>query len=418
MVKRRDFLKGMGSASLFTGVGLGATYGAGIPEQTGAAPATIAAADPDNDAQLPIHAAGVFRVAYEPLEDGTYLAERTFRSPALRERYGDPLFRYEPIELSASAVPPSVTDGESLERRTRTRKVIGTHEEHRNAERRLHESREGTTADDDCPPNLTERIPRYHYESEAKASEAKDGQAERRAPINVCWVGVESFGTHDAATPLERVVFEMQNPRADGYIDDADRDDRWKRSAVGAVGESVGRTPGVLKRKLPWWEGTRHHIYDDVADETKTFGGDVAKSLGWCPMRQYHVRLYELDRETPTVIGQAHEDPCDHNNSSNWNEDGFFASRLNTVSEKISEFHDEKREETDGVLGVQNPWNFVAAANEAANFWEKASEFEVTRDCEVGNTVKTPPDPETDDDPTEFPTHDGNVRYIRHASVD
>lgn len=401
---RRDFLRGIGSSMFVGGLGLGS----GLQFESDDIPRpAVGAAGPANDEQLPVDAVGVLSIEYERRTEGTFLRTETFRSPDLRERYGDPRFEYEPIEVPERIVPTAVAAGTQSTFETRTRKVIGTQAEHRVAERRIWERRETRTLPN-CPANLENRIPLYHYESEKKAQEVQLGsKVERKAPINVCWVGsgAEAIGA-------ETIKESMENP-------DDDDLESWERTIGAGPIEKAFR----LYAEKAWWvEDVDHHIYDARTDEVLGVDADVANGVSVCPMKQFHVRLYELDRSEPVVIGQAHQDPCDHNQTAGWSGeaeetiDEHSNQSGEVTGEKLSELLDERAEdgnwevnrstsEPDRTFGVYNPWRFALAATQVESWWRQNDGFDST-DCDVDNNE---PDPHSS---TAWQTHDGKIRYI------
>lgn len=166
---------------------------------------------------------------------------------------------------------------------------------------------------------------------------------------------------------------------------------------------------------------TDHHIYDSVADEVKGVDGDVARGIEICPTNQYHIRLYELDRSETMVIGQAHQDPCDHNQIASWfgNTEAIIDEHSNQTGEatreKISEIKSERTElatwsptesdpENRGIT-TQNPWRFAFVANEVKSWWQRVDGFD-TENCTVDNNDPIPSSSK------EWRTRDGKIRYI------
>lgn len=313
-----------------------------------------AAAD---DERLPVHADGTLVHTYERLEDGgTYRHEKVFRSPDLAERYGEPTFRYRPEEVPAMRLPPEVRERERTTFRVRAQKVIGTHEEHRRAERRLRDRAA------DSPPALPDwdAVPLYHYKTEAQAEEAgPEAQAERQAPINVYWRSLS----------VEEVIDDMSA---------GTRGETWEKHWLG------GPIEGWLRDLL---DDGDHHIYHPGTDTPQSVDGDIAKSIDVCWFKQYHVRLYEIDMENAMTIGQAHRDPCLHN------------QEVETLN-----FPDDTPIVPDWLDPRTSEWKFQQSVAEVERYWDS---YDYGTSIEtVGNDVQ---DPDTNES---WPTYEGEVAYV------
>lgn len=261
-MKKRDLLKTIGASIFATGLGSAAGSESDHPS---ADERPFGTGGPGNDDRLPVYAAGTMTHEYERRGD-LFVRHKTFRSPALRERYGDPVMEYEPERLHERQVPAPVREGRRTTVSGRTRRVIGTVREHGVAETHLW----NRVGDDvrSAIPDLDDAIPLYHYES---ASDAGDKQ-DRKAPINVSW---DWAGTSSIES--------------------------WMESGTGGP---------AWTQILPLPEEPRYVNDDGVVRSTDAH---VMNSIAFCPMTQYHIRLYDVDVDGVDAVGQAHRDPCNHN---------------------------------------------------------------------------------------------------------
>ncbi len=272
MVKRRDALKGIG-ASILT-AGLGGVGSARAGGTSGGPPGTTGV---KNNRELPIHADGkkIHRFVRDPDADGEFTLHRTFRSPDLARRYGDPDFDYEPLSVPEQQVPEEVRTGQQTTFVAREQQVIGTVAEHRKAERLVHER----MADGDSDvhplhiPTLDGNVPLYHYQNQSDAQNLQN----RGAPLNVAWE------TEDA----QSIKTHMENGDGGGtwlpghIILAVWRESRW-------VNLPNGGTKSNDVHVMRW----------------------IPNAI--CTTRQYHIRIYDVPFDDVAAIGQAHRDPCDH----------------------------------------------------------------------------------------------------------
>ncbi|ELZ89590.1 hypothetical protein C453_00195 [Haloferax elongans ATCC BAA-1513] len=268
MVKRRKVLTAIGASVTATTVT--AALATATDEDSTTA---IAAAGATNERKLPVEATGEMTYRFEPKPDSDdkYLRKQSFRSEDLKERYGDPLFEYEPAIVPESRVPEG-EDNEKISKKVVTQtQVIGTVEENMNAENEIWQQRKERPQIQDIP-NLDSNVPVYHYQN---ASDASDMQ-NRGAPLNVAWE------TEDSQT----IKNDMENGRGGG---------KWLPSPQTAP----FRDPRYVNLPDGGTKSTDKHVMRFIPNLI-------------CTTRQYHIRLYDVPFEGVAAIGQAHRDPCDH----------------------------------------------------------------------------------------------------------
>lgn len=271
MVKRRTILKGIGASIVTTGASsVGSARQSG--DDGGRGPPGTAGVD--NEQGLPVHADGktIHKITQNPASNDEYVYERTFRSPDLAERYGDPVFEYEPITVPEEEVREEVRNGKKTTYVRRDQQVIGTVQEQRNAERRIHENSES----DVHPlhiPNIDGNVPLYHYGSESDAEDMQN----RGAPINVAWETEDS----------QSIKNHMENGNGGGTWLPAS-----PITAIVRENRFVNLPNGGTK-------STDTHVMRWIPNAI-------------CTTRQYHIRLYDVPFDDIAAIGQAHRDPCDH----------------------------------------------------------------------------------------------------------
>ncbi|WP_239524371.1 hypothetical protein [Halogeometricum borinquense] len=272
MVKRRSVLKGIGVSIGLMGVGgVGSarertdTDGSGPPGTAGVA----------NEERLPIHAEGklIHKITPNPDSEGEYRYERTFKSPDLAERYGDPTFTYETISVPKEQVREEVRNGKKSTYVQRTQQVIGTAQEQRNAEREIWNKKTEGGVQPQHIPSLDGNVPLYHYKKESDAEDMQN----RGAPLNVAWETEDS----------QSIKNHMENGNGGG---------RWlPASPITAI--------------------IRQNRYVNLPDGgTKSNDTHVMRWVpnALCTTKQYHIRLYDVPFDDIKAVGQAHRDPCDH----------------------------------------------------------------------------------------------------------
>lgn len=274
MVKRRSFLKGIGASALFGEFGTAAASDDATPHPHGTG-------GPGNDDELPVYAQGVLTVEYQRnIRDGNYIIEKKFESRDLEERYGDPVFTYEPRHVDEEGVPEEVKEGRKRKYKIRTHRVIGTPDEHFVSETEIWERNVEELRTHSRLPDLEDKVPLYHYKSEDKAE--TEWRWDRGAPINVAWEDMDSSDIRD----------DMQDGRGGA--------EEWSRSRrASLLGDEYTvdqyiNDDGTVK-------STDEHVIEHIPD-------------WYCPSgtKQWHVRLYDVDASGVAAIGQAHRDPCDH----------------------------------------------------------------------------------------------------------
>ena len=265
-MKKRQLLKSIGASIFVADAGTAAGKRESTPERPSPDERPVGTAGAGNDEGLPVYAAGKMIHEYE--RDGEeFVRRKTFESPALRERYGDPVIEYEPERYHERLLSDAVREGRRTRFTGRTRRVIGTAEEHDVAEQRIwRQAREESVSGS---VELDDKIPLYHYESASDAA----SQYDRKAPINVSW-------DWESASDVET---RMENGVGSG--------DPWVQS-------------------LPLPEEPRY-VNDDGT--VRSTAAHVMDSIGFCWPTQYHIRLYDVDADGVEAVGQAHRDPCNHN---------------------------------------------------------------------------------------------------------
>ncbi|WP_255516667.1 hypothetical protein [Haloferax sp. KTX1] len=271
MVKRRSLLKGVGASIALSGISV---VSSGQQEKGTKNKAPPGTGSVDNENRLPIYAKGKTKHKIKPDPDskGKYIYKRTFKSPDLAERYGDPVFRFEPISVPEDQVKEEVRSGKKSTYIVKERNVIGTKEEQMNSEDKIHKAKGGGSHVLHVP-DIEGNVPLYHY---AKESDAENMQ-NRGAPLNVAWETEDS----------QSIKNHMENGDGGG---------RW--------------LPGNIILAIH-----RESRYVNLPDgDTKSNDKHVMRFIPnpICTTRQYHVRLYDVPFDDIAAIGQAHRDPCDH----------------------------------------------------------------------------------------------------------
>jgi hypothetical protein len=289
---RRSVLRSIGAAVGVSGVaGIGSAQG----EDNDATP--IGAADADNNEVLPVAADGKMVVKFRRAQDGSnnFVVDQTFHSPDLNKRYGSSVFEYETHKRPAKLVPEAVRDGQKSEYSFQTQRIIGTEREQRTAERKIW--KQHVELNEGHPlhtPTLDGNVPLYQYKEESDA--ADQNKQDRNSPLNVAW---ESKETSDIRSTMKS----------------GDNGPKW-----GAPLSGIKQAKKDQYVNLP--DGS-----------TKSTTAHVLKSIGFCPFKQYHIRLYDVPFSEVGAIGQAHRDPCDHGKLS---EDTDW--KIDKAREKVTEF--------------------------------------------------------------------------------
>jgi len=276
MPQRRSVLRTIGSAvgvAAATGIGTAAT-GDETDEDT-----PVGAAGAGNDRQLPVYATGTLRIRYVETGEDTYTVHQVFQSEDLRERYGDPEFRYEPRTVPEDFLPEAVQNGDKRRHTVQTSEVIGTRAENVNAEAQIWRQTADTGALDQ--PTIDGEVPLYQYK-ESNDAENENKQS-RGAPFNVAWE------SKDVSTIKNQMESGNNGPIWINYTE--------------------------------WVPQMKVDQYVNLPDEgTKSTDAHVMKHLysPFCDIqtRQYHLRLYEVPFDGIETIAQAHKDPCDHGHIS------------------------------------------------------------------------------------------------------
>lgn len=315
---RRTFLKH--TAGALTALGLATQTTAASAGDEPPAPGT---ATVDNEQNQPINAEGVLTAVWERIDDETFEVQTRFKSDELEERYGIPVLVYEPDRYHAKAVSEEIRDGEQRRFQTRTTQVIGTAAEHAAAERKI--LREADPASQISvasaeQPDWENDVPLYHY----KTAEKAENMQSRKAPINV--------------------VFD------------------WCNADIVAEDMKDGEYGGKWIQQLGLPKNPR---YINVDGDVQSTDRHAMNSTGICPMQQYHMRLYDLSFENAHVAGQAHKDPCTHNQ-----------------------------------VPPKGPFAFKDARGNVVDWWSGSETPVQTEVVDVGNN-----DPNWD-------THDGKIGYI------
>lgn len=258
---RRSFLAALGTSTLALGTGAAsADEGGGERREPRDRPPGTSGVDGNGD--LPVFAAGTSKHKYRADGDA-YVHEHRFKSEALEERYGDPVVAFEPERIPKRMVGDEVKDRGTTTFKFEDRLVVGTPNQHAQAEQQILEKRrsgDGVSVQ----THLTDDLPLYHYKNAADAQ----NQQSRKAPINVGWADassatwVKNFLEGDCG--WTQYDWLPEEPR---YVNDG----------------------GTVR-------STDEHVMDRIY-----------------VTRQWHVRLYEVDHDRYTVVGQAHRDPLNHN---------------------------------------------------------------------------------------------------------
>lgn len=289
MPQRRSVLQTIGSA-----VGLAAATGIGTAatDDTTGDDGPVGTAGAGNDRGLPVYASGTLDVRYVETGEDTYTAHKVFRSDALRERYGDPEFRYEPHTVPEEFLPEAVQNGDKQRYKLQTSEVIGTRAENINAEAEIWSQASDLGALD--RPEIDGNVPLYQY----KESDDAQNQQNRAAPFNLAWE------SKDVST----IKNEMES----------------------------GNNGPIWVNFTEWVPQLKVDQYVNLPNAgTKSTDGHVMKHLFSfaCDIqtKQYHLRLYEVPFDGIETIGQAHKDPCDH---------GHISDIIGDVNWKNSEARD------------------------------------------------------------------------------
>ena len=281
---RRTFLKH--TAGALTALGLATQTTAASAGEEPSVPGTAAV---DNEQNQPINAEGVLTAVWERINDETFEVQMRFKSKELKERYGIPVLVYEPDRYHAKAVSEKIRDGEQRRFQKRTTQVIGTTAEHAAAERKI--LREADPASQISvasaeQPDWENDVPLYHY----KTAEKAENMQSRKAPINI-------------------------------VVD-------WCNADIVAEDMKNGVYGGKWVQPYPKIKNSR---YINVNGDVQSTDRHVINSVGSCPTTQFHMRLYDLSFENAHVAGQAHKDPCNHNQLITIDEWKYALSRGNVV---------------------------------------------------------------------------------------
>lgn len=271
---RRQFLSAIGSMGALSITGTVAAQRRSHGSHSKGQPVGVGSVD--NEQGLPIAAQGKSTHTFVP--DGDYVVHRhRFESRDLAERYGDPVFEFEPERIERERLPSDLQDGSRIT--VEDERVIGTIAEQANSEDKIWNESSGDRQVS-AQHHLDDRIPLHHYEEESDAQNRVD----RKAPINVVW-------TVSSASEAQ-----------DHYYDDCN----WTRNPIQP-------------------DNDRYIIYDN---ETQSHDLRIQKTLtsgddGWVfiegvpiPLDVYEqidIRVYNIGDSSYPVIGQAHIDPWDHN---------------------------------------------------------------------------------------------------------
>lgn len=292
MVKRRTLLT-VGSMAIFGGIGNAtAEIESVAPQATG---------DPGSDQQLPLETKGKLITKFEKSDsEDTYIVERHFESRAMRERYGIDRMEYEAVEVPSQLVPREVVHGEKSRFIEECTRIIGTWDEHREAESNLMEANENTLAE--LPIN-TSGIPLYQYEQSSNAGSGD--MADRTSPINVAWGVRDEFGSFSSTWVKNTMENASGNPLVPW-----NRSHRTKLFGDNYEVDQYVDHGGTIK-------STDEHVMEHISD--------------WqCPLgtKQWHIRLTDVDGGMGdiSVVGQSHRDPCLHGASlpRDWNSSDFY----------------------------------------------------------------------------------------------
>ncbi|MBO4247681.1 hypothetical protein IL252_07615 [Halomicrobium sp. IBSBa] len=118
----------------------------------------------------------------------------------LAERYGDLLFQYKDQILPKERVPEAVQERQKTTYTLKTKKIIGTEEENRNAEEKIRKQ-QNTRIKIQDKAEIDGNIPLYHYDPDADS----DKQS-RSSPLNLAWEAEdsESIKNNMENTPVGR----------------------------------------------------------------------------------------------------------------------------------------------------------------------------------------------------------------------
>lgn len=281
---RRTFLKHTASALTALGLATQTTTASAGGEPPAPGTATV-----DNEQNQPINAEGVLTAVWERIDDETFEVQTRFKSTDLEERYGIPVLVYEPDQYYARTLPEEIRDGEQRRFQKRTTQVIGTTAEHAAAERKILRKADPASQISVASaeqPDWENDVPLYHY----KTAEKAENMQSRKAPINV--------------------VFD------------------WCSSEVVANDMKNGVHGGKWIQQLPLPKTNR---YINDSGNVKSQNAHVMNSVGACPSTQFHMRLYDIGFQNAHAVGQAHKDPCNHNQGITIDEWKFALSRGNVV---------------------------------------------------------------------------------------
>ncbi|WP_372479919.1 hypothetical protein ACAH01_00735 [Halomicrobium sp. HM KBTZ05] len=293
MTKRRKFLKGIASTSLF-----GAVQGVTAESSSDNTVQPLGTGGAGNDEKLPVYADGRLVSHYRPdtSHEDRYILERKFESADLAERYGDPIFRYKDQILPKERVPEAVQERRKTTYTFQTKKIIGTEVENRNAEEHIRQQQSGEFELQD-QADIDGNVPLYHYDPDA------DNEAQSRSsPLSLAWEAQDS----------ENIKQNMEND---------DIGSAWQPHALTRLDEA--RVDKVVNLPNGGTKETDAHVMKWIADPI-------------CAIhtKQWHIRLYDVPTDGITAVGQPHRDPCDHGKlSDNENIDWKIAEARDQVAD-------------------------------------------------------------------------------------
>ncbi|MBO4247687.1 hypothetical protein IL252_07650 [Halomicrobium sp. IBSBa] len=310
MTKRRKFLKGIASTSLF-----GAVQGVTAESSSDNTVQPLGAGGAGNDKKLPVYADGRLVTHYRPdtSHEDRYILERKFESADLAERYGDPIFRYKDQILPKERVPEAVQERRKTTYTFQTKKIIGTEVENRNAEERIREQQSGEFELQD-QAEIDGNVPLYHYDPDADGD-----QQSRSSPLNLAW---EAEDSQSIKQNMENAPFgEAWHPGPITMLPQA----RVEKT----VNLPNGGTKETDKHVMKW--------ISDITCDAET--------------KQWHVRLYDVPAGGITVVGQAHRDPCLHgkvrdNENIDW--------KIDAARDKVADFWSQESGISSETISVGN----------------------------------------------------------------
>ncbi|MCF2238794.1 hypothetical protein KVP04_06590 [Halobacterium salinarum] len=287
-IGRRAVLAGLATTAVAPASTIAATRDShAVPDES-----PIAADRPGNKHGLPVTARGELTTTVRRVTDDAFLHERTFRSDALAEHFGDPVFEFEPTPIAAAWLSPSITAAGGVSYTRPATEVIGTPAEHARAETTIKAQRTAThpLLDDSAPASdirddLT-TVPLYNY---ASKDTARADPAARAAPTNIA---ITSGPAPDAGAWMESAC-------------------DWT-SGVDEFFDFIGDLPGIGGGNDNPYAQPRFLNYDgDIIGTDR----HVMKRASGRVFSQLHARLYDVSDHTDAVdvVGQVHRDPADHN---------------------------------------------------------------------------------------------------------